>query len=1403
MNAIIQWLEGVFNTLPISLLEGWGRFGYVIGLVLMVAAYGGFTFRFGGRWGLGRERQHWDTKALLSIALTFVLIISTGYIGSFIVLVPGAQTFESLKDLSVFLCVVLFGYPALLAVPFAYGISDLAEGVPPDFLWDWILGYFINPACFWIALQLIGKNPDFRLARTWRRYAVFVVIFMCIEPQLWGYICSGKFTSEISYRNISPALFFTTTVTWVIAPFAMLLALPLAKKFGLFWAEIPGHVKERLLGDKKWIWQSGQSETEIGADGRIDGEGMPIRMFLVAPLIALVLVLVITVAFLTMRSGENGANKLASRLHQEITLNIDLQLDDYLEKVQDGDDVQRVLSINNLLKNSSIAKHGRIFLIDRSGMLIASSIAGDSAPDGVQKLSAVGNKDNIVDNATRSLELRIGNLQSFDVATQFRFDIVTAKPLSREIWLAQATPYQDRNGHIDWIAITAMPESAYLGEVRVGNSHTAIVLAVALTLSMLLSVLLSEFMVTPLRKISRSAKALADGDLTQRVISSRLEEVDVLANCFNDMAEQLQQILKNFEAEVAEQKRMKDALRYFSDRLQLATRAANIGIWEWNIVSNELIWDDAMYRIYGIRREDFGGAYDAWSSALHPADTAHANKEIQAVLAGKHTLNSEFRIIWPSDGSTRIIRVVAQTLRDADEKPLRMIGINIDITESRRAEEELRHHRDHLEELVAERTRELTIARDQAETANRSKSAFLSNMSHEIRTPLNAIMGMTYLALSNEPNPKQRNYLQKVDNAAHGLLGIINDILDFSKIEAGKLNFEFSSFLLDEVIFHLMDLTLNKAQEKGLEILVDVDPNTPNALLGDKLRLGQILLNLFSNAVKFTERGEILLRIRCVERNFREALLQFEVIDTGIGMTPEQSLRLFTPFEQADVSTTRRFGGTGLGLSISKKLVEMMGGNISAEAQLGIGSRFIFSVRMALQAEQPKKQLPSALDIKKLRVLVVDDNQSAREILLSILSSLKIQADAVDSANACILAMEASQAKGQPYDLVMMDWGMPVMNGLDAVRAIRAHTPISNTVTFIMVTAFSRDELLIQANDVKIDGVLEKPVNSSGVIDAIMTAMSRPGVHLPRRYERQDHLQEVTAQIVGSHVLLVEDNDINQELAEEILTSVGVIVDVAKHGAEAVAMVKSKEYDAVLMDCQMPIMDGYTATQEIRKDARFSALPILAMSANAMTGDREKCLAVGMNDHIAKPIDVAQLFQMLAQWIKPRELRSKPSQRVIPEPVITENTVIDSYPSSTELKKYSYVKGKVLLVEDNLINQEIAVAMLQNLGLQVEIANNGAEAMDMLMRSSFVVVLMDCQMPIMDGFQTTLAIRKKEFVDGTRTPIIALTANAVADDKELCISVGMDDYLEKPFTLQQLSKILGYWLPTNNEGAKQ
>ena len=331
MTAVLLWLEALAGSLPLPLLEVWGRFSYFVGLVLAVCAFGGFTFRIGQRWGFGRERQGWDEKALLSLPLTFVLIILTGYIGSFVVLVPGAQTFESLKDLVVLTTVVLlWAARRSSSCRFAYGLSDLIEGVPPAFLLDWLPGYFINPACFWIAYQLIGKNPDFRKAGTWGRYLAAGVLFMALEPVLWGYQCSRQFPSGISYHSITPALFFTTSITWAVAPLAFLVALPLARRFGWFWAEIPGRVRERAIGHRDWVWESGRGES--GAGAVLSPVGLPIQMLLFAPFIALLLVMVGMTATVALRSADDDAARLASKLHQEASANLHNRLDAYLAR---------------------------------------------------------------------------------------------------------------------------------------------------------------------------------------------------------------------------------------------------------------------------------------------------------------------------------------------------------------------------------------------------------------------------------------------------------------------------------------------------------------------------------------------------------------------------------------------------------------------------------------------------------------------------------------------------------------------------------------------------------------------------------------------------------------------------------------------------------------------------------------------------------------------------------------------------------------------------------------------------------------------------------------------------------------------------------------------------------------
>jgi len=557
-----------------------------------------------------------------------------------------------------------------------------------------------------------------------------------------------------------------------------------------------------------------------------------------------------------------------------------------------------------------------------------------------------------------------------------------------------------------------------------------------------------------------------------------------------------------------------------------------------------------------------------------------------------------------------------------------------------------------LEDVTAEHAaaEALREAKEVAEEATRTKSMFLANMSHEIRTPMNAIIGMAHLALKTDLTPKQRDYVQKVHNAGTSLLGIINDILDFSKIEAGKLDMESVEFSLEETLGNLSTVVGQKVFEKGLELLFDVAPDVPNALVGDPLRVGQILVNLVNNAVKFTDSGEIGLRVRMLETTGGKVKLEMSVRDTGIGMTPEQSARLFKPFQQADGSTTRKYGGTGLGLTICKRLVEMMGGTIGVESEAGRGSTFGFTAWFGLGVERERRQR-TLEGMKALRILVVDDNPAAREVLVSHLSNLPQAAvDQVGSGEEAIEAVRAHAATAR-YDLVLMDWRMGGMDGIDAARRIK-HDPMDAPApAVVMVTAFGREELRGTADEAGIDGFLVKPVNASTLFDAIVrlfapeSAPTHEAVAAPSRTQRYD--------LTGMQVLLAEDNEINQQIAVELMESVGARVDVAGDGRQAVdrlAAAGPEAYDVVLMDLQMPELDGYGAVAEIRREPRFREVPVIAMTAHAMVEERERCLAAGMNDHITKPIDPDVLYGTLARWFRRRGAADAAAPRKVEAP---------------------------------------------------------------------------------------------------------------------------------------------------------
>jgi len=912
MTAIVAWYESVIGAIPLQLLEVWGRFAYIVGLFLAVCAFGGFTFRIGERWGFGRVRQTWDTKAFLSLPITAVLIIASGYIGSFIVLVPGAQTFESLKDLMVLLCIVLFGYPALIVVPFAYGVSDLIEGVPPDFLLAWLPGYFINPSCFWIAHQFFGKNPDFRIARTWGRYLASAVLFLALEPALWGYQCAEQFPSGISYRAITPALFFTTSVTWLIGPFAFLIALPLARRWGWFWAEIPGHVRERSIGRSAWEWESGRGKGSEEAGPLQDG--VPIRIFIFTPFIALVLVMVGATAIVALRSADDDALMLATKLHEQVSASIRMQLDDYLARAPAN--AQHEAKLVALLQGQTAGTKGRAFIRDQSGKTIASS-----APDG----------DAVVESALAALAKQTGSAAIAAAATEFHFDHVTAKPLSRETWLAYATAYRDDSADRHWMLVAAMPEAFYLAGLRVANSRSAMVFAVALVLSLVLAAVLASIVTAPIRRMASATQTLARGDLNVRVPDSKLGELGALTATFNDMAARLKKSFDDLVSEVEMRKRrereLQDSearLRMSEERWRLMFETSTLGIMLVDHELKFLVTNRALQAMLGYSAQELVGLSPVDLMVEEERDAGR--HRLANLRAGKLTDYEAVARYRRKDGSPIWVTTFVSTIPGSENQPPIYLATAIDITEQRKAQSDL--------------------AESQAELARVGRLTTMgelaASIAHEISQPLSGVSASANAALRwlahSPPNvEKTGDSLKTIVNASRHASEVIDRIRSFlrhRRPERAELD-------VNDAIHEVLELMGGALRNRQVTIQTDLPAGLPH-VLGDRVQLQQVILNLMLNGADamaaIDDRPRIL---RIWSQADGAGSVTVGVQDSGSGIDPTVRDRIFEPL------FTTKSSGMGMGLSICRSIVESHGGKLWALAATPHGTDFRFTIPTA------------------------------------------------------------------------------------------------------------------------------------------------------------------------------------------------------------------------------------------------------------------------------------------------------------------------------------------------------------------------------------------------------------------------------------------------------------------------
>jgi PAS domain S-box-containing protein len=703
--------------------------------------------------------------------------------------------------------------------------------------------------------------------------------------------------------------------------------------------------------------------------------------------------------------------------------------------------------------------------------------------------------------------------------------------------------------------------------------------------------------------------------------------------------------------DITGRKNMEAALRESEKRLQIALDAGSIGLWIWNLQTDDAQFSSQWMTMLGYSPDAFPHSGKSWSALLCPDDRISVKQALEAHLADESVpYEIEFRLLH-HDGSWRWIMASGRLIeRDSEGKPLRMAGTHKDITDRKQVEAQLR------------------IAVDNAEAANQAKSDFLATMSHEIRTPMNGIIGMTGLLLDTPLSKEQRHFADTVRLSADSLLGIINDILDFSKMEAGRLEFEEGPFEITPLVEGVVDILGPRTSGKDLDLSYFIPPEAQGVFSGDAGRLRQVLLNLAGNALKFTEKGNVTITIGATHIDADTTWLEVSVEDTGVGIPEAAHAKLFGKFTQADSSTARRFGGSGLGLAISKTIVDMMGGEIGFTSEVGHGSNFWFRVPLRCLHRGPQSELPDT-PLLGLRVLIVDDNPTNLEIFRRQLHAWGAMPQTADSATSGLMSIRSAAHAAVPFHVALIDHHMPGMSGLDLVAVLRADPALAE-LKLILASSGNPGELNDTAARLGLSAVYSKPLRQSALLDCLMEITGkRP------QSPAAIHVSPIadTKPETALRILVAEDNAVNQQVAVGLLAKLGHRADVADDGHEALILVEKCDYDLVLMDMQMPNMDGLAATAAIRALADERArIPIIAMTANAMQGDREACIAGGMDDYVSKPIDRHRLAEVLERWADrliarrdrkgPSDFSSLPEPEPPPEPApaaATECPILD------------------------------------------------------------------------------------------------------------------------------------------------